>query len=271
MSKIAPRRECVLLLGDCQTREMGNVLQTVSAVFGETQIVFQSQLEESPESDTQPALVIVCQNWPDEFSSRTMSDLIRRFPLSRFLCCFSVWCEADGRTRDYWPLSIRVPARAAGFRIRQEWEIIQGQSPAFPLTAGRDELFRYETDDDSFLFDTNQAAPTIGVVSTDLVYRKMLQDLLVSRGGKVLSSSNLQQADLVLYDLDPWEVIESELEALNDLPDAIGLMGLAHPETVTAAKELGVEAIVSKVASAQELFQTIDRVLKLKETPEGVR
>jgi hypothetical protein len=90
----------------------------------------------------------------------------------------------------------------------------------------------------------------------------MLEALVQSRGALIASAARRTQADLWLYDLDPWDIVQSRLMLLGEHPVCIGMMGLAHPETITAARLLGVDAVVCKVAPEQELFQTISRTLQ---------
>lgn len=268
----ATQRERILILGNSQTPEMEPVCHSVHECFQNAQVVYASSLAALSEDTDCPALVIVCQNWPDEFPSGTLTELIKRFAVSRFLCCYGVWCESDGRTRHHWPLSIRVPARAAGVRIQQEKEIIQGNTPALPLTAGRDEICLHETESAVLRFESSQIPPRIRVISADRAYREMLAAQVTAWGGQVVPSAEPQKSDLWLFDLDPWETVQSQILFQTDLPPIVGMMGLAHPESVTAARSCGVEAVVCKLAPAWELFQAINRVRNLKVFPgEGHR
>ncbi len=269
MLQNASQAECVLILGNSRTEEMRDVLQSVHDVFQGAELIPVVSLRGLEALSVSPSLVLICQNWPDEFPGRTLTELIRRFPVSRFLCCYGVWCEADGRTRNQWPISIRVPARAADSRIRQEGKIIAGEAPAYPLTAGRDEIFQYQTDSESETSLEDLTGKWAGVISTDRPFREMLEEFVVSRGAKLASPTGLLKADFWLYDLDPWDVVQTRLFTQRQMPACIGLLGLAHPETVTAARLLGVDAVVSKLAPAQELFQAITDSLSLKASPQA--
>ncbi len=65
--------------------------------------------------------------------------MIGLYPLARLVCCYGPWCASDGRTRDIWPLAVRVPVDAAAERIRRELEVLSGRRQPLPLTASRDE------------------------------------------------------------------------------------------------------------------------------------
>lgn len=261
-----PKQSCVLVLGNSKTHEMGPVLEAVGEVCLGARLFYDSSVKTiSPEIES-PELIVICQNWPDEFSVSELNDLIKRFPISRLVCCYGVWCESDGRTRDVWPLSVRVPARCARVRIQQEWDIVQGNEKAFPLTAGRDEIFEFERSAKSCKLDLYGDSPLIRIESGDRSYQVMLEELVVSWGARVAVRSQRNKADLVIYDLDPWELIESVIQA-SPAP-MIGMMGLAHTETMTVARMMGFETIICKVAPERTLFQTVARILKIKECPQ---
>ncbi len=264
-----PGQKSVLIIGNSQTREMSPVLGAVSEICEETSVFHAPSPGMISTEVVFPELIIVCQNWPDEFSASDLNGLVSRFPVSRFVCCYGAWCEADGRTRTVWPLSIRVPARSVRVRIQQEWDIIQGIMKAFPLTAGRDEIFQFEASDKPLKLSFEGAAPLIGVRSGDRDYQAMLNEMMVSWGGQTTHESQQQEADLLILDLDPWELVVNQLSAQNFAPLMIGMMGLAHAETITAARLLGLETVVCKVAPEWELFQAVERILKIKAFPQG--
>ena len=91
-------------------------------------------------------LIVVCQHWPDEYASGDVRELLRAFPLARLVCCYGPWCASDGRTRDVWPLAVRVPAVDAERRIDLELEVLAGDRWPLPLTASRDEIFAFDPD-----------------------------------------------------------------------------------------------------------------------------
>lgn len=94
-----------------------------------------------------PDVVLICQHWSDEFTEQDVRRLLTAFPLARIACCYGPWCESDGRTRDVWPLSVRVPVRCAAGRIAREFEVLAGLRAPLPLTASRDEIFLFDADE----------------------------------------------------------------------------------------------------------------------------
>lgn len=262
---INSKQKTVLVLGNTQTTQMQPVIELVQQICEGATVRFCSECDEIPVDSLCPALILICQNWPDEYRPRVMNDLVSRFPLSRLICCYGPWCEADGRTRTIWPLSIRVPARAISSRLQLEWEIIQEKRPAFPLTSGRDEVFQAEASDGQFPVEGLPEAWCFQVESGDRAYRGMLVEKLVFWGG-LLTESRDETSDLLVADLDPWEVISQRLQTRDGSIPVVGVMGLAHPETVSIARSAGIENVVSKLAPEQELFQAISSALKLRES-----
>jgi hypothetical protein len=145
----SPAPTAVLVLGDLFSPEMQPVEQRLVALGqrGCDVRVFRGVAEALAKFGadlSQPDLVVVCQHWPDEFTGAEVRRLLGAFPLARFVCCYGTWCGSDGRTRDIWPLSTRVPAGVAARRIDLELEVIAGTRPPLPLTASRDEIFLFD-------------------------------------------------------------------------------------------------------------------------------
>jgi len=138
-----------LVLGDLFSPEMARVARRVEPLArdGCDVRVFQNVpevLAKSSADGWHPDLVIACQHWPDEYTANEVRQLLRGFPLARLICCYGPWCASDGRTRDVWPLSIRVSAACAPRRIDLELDVIAGTRRPLPLTASRDEIFLFD-------------------------------------------------------------------------------------------------------------------------------
>jgi hypothetical protein len=141
----------LLVIGDFLSATMEPVRICVEALIdGGNDARFAASvpgISERPEdSGWFPDLVVVCQHWPEEFTEQDVRRLLRMYPLARVTCCYGLWCESDGRNRDIWPLSVRVPVRSAADRIGRELEVIAGFRRPLPLTASRDEVFLFEAD-----------------------------------------------------------------------------------------------------------------------------
>lgn len=86
-------------------------------------------------------LLIVWQGWPDQFTHRDVLATMTQFPLSRVMVVFGPWCQSDGRTRNFWPVAVRVSREDCWRRVQQEIEVIRGLRPPLEPTASRSETF----------------------------------------------------------------------------------------------------------------------------------
>jgi hypothetical protein len=143
-----PARTAVLVIGDLFSPEMHSALRRVEELAqtgADLRICSDvSETLANCSAGWQPDLVIVCQRSPDEYTATGVRQLLRAFPLARLISCYGPWCASDGRTRDVWPLSIRVPAGMAARRIDLELEVLAGTRWPLPLTASRDEIFLFD-------------------------------------------------------------------------------------------------------------------------------
>jgi hypothetical protein len=139
----------VLILGDLFSPEMQTVERRIEGLARDgCDVRVQRSLADAVTKCSadawQPDLLIVCQHWPDEYSAAEVRKLLTVFALARLVSCYGRWCASDGRTRDVWPLSTRVPAEFASRRIDLELEVISGTRSPLPLTASRDEIFLFD-------------------------------------------------------------------------------------------------------------------------------
>jgi|SRR5580700_2881382 hypothetical protein len=152
MSDLPPRL-AVLVVGDLFAPEMEIVERRVEELArGACDVQIAANVAEAlakcASEAWHPDLAIICQLWPEEYTATEVRQLLGAFPLARLTCCYGPWCASDGRTRDVWPLSVRVPAAFAARRIALELEVLDATRWPLPLTASRDEIF---------LFDPEQA------------------------------------------------------------------------------------------------------------------
>ncbi|MFO1022265.1 MAG: hypothetical protein U0903_16465 [Planctomycetales bacterium] len=200
-----------------------------------------------------PDLMLVAQSWPDEYSPHTIDRLIRLAPLTRWICCYGAWCDADGRTRDLWPPGCRVPAWRFLPRLRQELRALSlGDISLLPLTGSREEIFAQDYASSPF-----QSALTVRVDSPDRTYADFLSHLCRSWG----MALNPSAPDLILFDLDPEcdPRAEACLRLRQEFPQAtiLGLRGFSHSDQETVWKSRGVSRVVSKLSPLSELANLI--------------
>ncbi|MCA9091486.1 MAG: hypothetical protein KDA90_22970 [Planctomycetaceae bacterium] len=126
------------------TRDMGDAVQAVVRHAAEVQCraTLADALREL--SQDAPDLVLVCQQWPEEYRTEEVEQLLESLPLARIVCSYGPWCGSDGRTRVIWPFALRVPAERAASRILAELDVIAGRRLPLPRTAGLEEVFTFD-------------------------------------------------------------------------------------------------------------------------------
>ncbi|MFQ5730522.1 MAG: hypothetical protein ACE5KM_01075 [Planctomycetaceae bacterium] len=269
----------VLISGLVTTAEMRRVVSDALSVFAEGDVRIVARLSTiSVDENWSPDVVIVCQNRPDEFAAADVHGLFARFPLARWVCCFGLWCESDGRNRDAWPVGVRVPARLAKTRFKRELDVLNGIRKALPLTAGREEAFEFDYAVGVQPSGRPASPPTsrnqkpglfekpgfsTAVVSPDRELRRSFADRLRRLGSAIGRAA--ETADVVLWDADPWD--DSAAARLCRLRDAnpaaviVALMGLETPGDDRAVTAAGGSAVLGKLADSQRLAATIRQCL----------
>lgn len=249
----------ILLLGRVASAEMRGVRDAVFAMFADADIRATPVMDEDEVSEWSPHLVVVCQSQPDEFITADVHVLLRRYPLARFVCAAGLWCESDGRNRDVWPIGVRIPARIAAQRLRNERSILDGQQSPLPLTAGREEAFE---------FDSTAAMPLRSgelnaiVLSPDVDLKQRFETDLRD-GGYVIADDSI---DLLLWDADPG--LPERLADLRRLrrqhPDAVivALANFAPPEDEQQLIRAGADVVCGKLTTGSELCRVIDTLSK---------
>ncbi len=245
-----PVQRIVLVVGDCNRAEMRPLAKRVEELVSESsRLAFCPDVRtifEKFSSNEFPDLIVVLQSWSDEYSSQEVNQLLAYAPLARLVVCYGAWCESDGRNRNIWPVSIRVPVWSAQFRIQHEWQSIQNPAiaPPHPLSASREEVFAV----DRPLLQNWLGTKSIAIDSPDSAYQQFLQETLFATGCTIVRDG----ATVLLFDADPWE--ESRIATLNarraDSPNAIliALVSSAMPNTVAELQELGFDQIIHKLA-----------------------
>jgi len=129
-----------LIIGE--TRGMEQAVHSV--LLHSEQVIYRRVMPPLHEITPSPELILICQQWPDEYTQQQAIAWFDAFPVARWVVGFSEWCNSDGRTRDVWPAAIRVPTNDVSKRIELENKVIRGECPPLPMTAGYDEIFAFE-------------------------------------------------------------------------------------------------------------------------------
>ncbi|RPI86915.1 MAG: hypothetical protein EHM42_05600, partial [Planctomycetaceae bacterium] len=182
-----------------------------------------------PPGSSPPDLIVACQSWPDEFSAADVHALIAWQPLAQLVCCFGPWCDSDGRTRDAWPLAVRVPANES-VRIledavrtspaaapsspdgRDRWPRSPLANRRLPLTASRNELFasRFPAAETHVAWARQTLlGQTVDVESPDRAWREMMSRFLRRCGANSNGRDNVRSLQrpqpALVWDADPAE------------------------------------------------------------------
>lgn len=206
------------------------------------------------QTQLQPDLIIAIQSHPDEYSRSEVDALGLLVPLARWVVCCGAWCESEGRTRQLWPLAVRVPLRSAMSRIRDEWRLLCGEDVSpLPLSGSREEAFA--ADHPSLEKASGQVAVLVN--SPDPEYARYLCELLAEAGHDVhrAEASSEWSPQVILFDLDPWgsvrRIVADELEERHPFSQFIGLMSMPEVESIDDYP------VIPKLGSQQQILDAI--------------
>ena len=249
----------ILITGNFIAGEMQQVIRDALDLFrdGDVRLMASlSDLSQEAGAAWSPGIVVVCQTCPDAFPAADVHDLLGRFPVARWVCCFGAWCESDGRNRNAWPIGVRVPARLARSRLEKERQVLEGRRSTLPLTAGRDEAFEFD-------YATTGESPTashcrglsVCVLSADRELCRAFLDRLCDFG--CLPADSPATADAILFDVDPWSdsvlARVRELRSANSDAGILALTGLETPQDHALLTAAGADAALAKIADGRQL------------------
>jgi DNA-binding NarL/FixJ family response regulator len=81
-----------------------------------------------------PALVVIAQSYPGQFSSESLDHLRRVAPLARLIGLLGSWCEGEVRTGHPWPATVRFYWHQWTAQCGRELEaLLLGQESAWSL------------------------------------------------------------------------------------------------------------------------------------------
>ena len=91
-------------------------------------------------AETIPAdIVLVLQEFSDQYSLPESHQLIGRMMFGRVFCCYGPWCQADGRSHDIWPVSTRIAVASAETIVSMELDAFSaGLPPQSPMSAAEE-------------------------------------------------------------------------------------------------------------------------------------
>jgi hypothetical protein len=262
----------VLIIGDATSAEMQPTLHALAARSSEITMRYAADVDaaaglEGTES-WHADLCVVCQHWPDEFAEADVARFLGLFPLARLMCAYGPWCASDGRSRDAWPLSARVPWHAAPARIEREFRVLCGELDPLPLTASRDEIYEFDQDHgrEGEMIPLPEGRSAVALRVRDVEFSRLVADVLRRAGFPVVAVAESDQvvnpdAAALVWDVDPWRADTiQELAAFrmrSPQVRVIALAGMLSADDVSALKAAGASEVVWKLAPAIELVESI--------------
>lgn len=232
-----------------------------------------------------PDLVVVLERWPDEFTRQEVEGLFGRWPLTRFVCIFGPWCDSAGRTRDLWPVAVRVPAVEARERLRRECAALAALTPPLPVTASRTETFAWWFLEPAALapagtvergHQTRGGAVNVRVISPDPDFARALADLCRAwphpAGLDSPVSDLTPPREVLLWDADAaaagdredpslWEGALEGLRVGSGQRGVIALVGFPRLAHLITLERPNVR-VVSKLAGVETLRRVIGELMR---------
>lgn len=263
------------VIGQPGMAEMNPLMQSLEAnPLLDSEILFDNirdYLTQSREREVYYDLVLVLQSRPREYSQEEIEKLVTSNPLTRFLCCYSSWCESDGRNyRDEWPVAVHVSIREALPRIEKLISNLEGNEDPVPLTSGREELFE-ALSPSRFHCPAIIEEHSVLVQSPDLEFKQMLSELLREISPHLQAEPNPSNPSLCLWDADPLN--ENQVERLKEFrasfPETllVPIMNFPQPEDLSILQnELRTTSIVPKMELCQILPRLLEEELRKQES-----
>jgi hypothetical protein len=192
---MANNKQTVWFIGEARDRELRFCLREIESLSRGRSIELFASLDDI-DSDVDPAVVVVLQDWPKQYREGQINRLIGRImPHGRLLCVYGSWCESDGRNNaDLWPHGVRVAARNAPERFARELNGSDKNEEPLPLTASRDERFEHNH---SKLPTESLRRTSAHVVASDKRLRASLEARLDACG--VAIHSDARTCDTVMW------------------------------------------------------------------------
>lgn len=215
-------------------------------------------------------LLLVSQDWPDQFSEDDVESLIDGFPLSRLVVVFGRWCDSDGRTRQVWPNACRVPIEAASPRILTELQTVLDNSPPVPRTADRGEVFGFDYGN---AVRPRSERPSILINTPDLALASWFRDAL--RGRYEVVGPDAFDAHLLVWDIDPFDMyvvrsIAAKRESQPALP-ILAVAGFIRSDEQRALRKAGVDEVMSKLMPSSNWDTFFEAAVSLRLQKGGAR
>jgi CheY-like chemotaxis protein len=259
----------ILLIGDTNRPEFRAA--TASLIeHGALSVADLSSALQTVRDGFNPALIVIAESWPGQFSNRELNELRRAAPLARIVGLLGPWLEGEARTGKPWPTMVRVYWHQASARLGRELEAIEdGNSSlwSFPVTASEDEKLLFSGD--AVQFDS---PPTtiIAICSRHRETAEALSDICASRGWATVWLRNLPadtplRVSAVLFDVGRGDSAElktiAKLKAITENAPIVALVGFPRCDDIDRLCSAGASAIVSKPFLTADLLWQVEQLL----------
>jgi hypothetical protein len=221
--------------------------------------------------DFEPAIVVLLQSRPGEFTDAELSALRGRWPIARFVAIAASWCEGEPRSGVAIGGVYRIPWHAALFRLRAELSPILNsmQAPGvglfgLPATATSDERLIANSQ------PVANAPAVIAVAATRANIAEPIIDALGEAGHSTvywpLSVGTLVRGiDAVIWDTFGCEgrldVVRKSLPSDSRTRPLIALADFPRPQDMETLHALGVDRVLGKPLLVADLLACLDELL----------
>jgi CheY-like chemotaxis protein len=270
----------ILIIGDTSSDEFRAAVRSLRDHGAETAIDPSSSLDKIHDGFA-PALIVVVQRWPGEFSHRELNELKHAAPLARIIGLNGSWLEGELRSGKPWPTMLRSYWHQAKARLGRELSLLaDGEFGAWrqPATCSEDDRIHSDCPGELRDFDSSATvydptAPLIAIYTGNRDTATSLADLCAQQRWNTLwlrelPSATPLHATAVLFDVrsSPAADLPTLRAIKTAMPETpiIALTGFPRIDDVRTLESAGVSAIVSKPFQAADLVWQLEHALSLQ-------
>jgi CheY-like chemotaxis protein len=230
------------------------------------------------DNDFAPALIVVAQRWPGEFSQSELNELKHAAPLARIIGLNGSWLEGEPRSGKPWPTMLRSYWHQADARLGRELELLaDGEFGGWrqPATCSDDDRIHINCAGELSFLDSSATiydpiAPLIAIYTGNRDTATSLADLCAQQRWNTLWLRELPSATplhavAVLFDVrsNPAADLPSLRAVKSAMPETpiLALAGFPRIDDVRALESAGVAALISKPFLAADLVWQIEQAL----------
>jgi CheY-like chemotaxis protein len=270
----------ILIIGNASSDEFHSAFQSLEDHAAEIAADLVSALRILRDGFA-PALVVVAQRWPGEFSHRELNELKHAAPLARIIGVNGSWLEGEPRTGTPWPTMLRSYWHQGDARLSRELALLSEREFGAwrqPATCSDGDRIHFDCPGELCDFDSiatiyDPTAPLIAIYTGNRDTATSLADLCKQQRWNTLwlrelPSATPLHAATVLFDVrsNPAADLRTLSAIKSVMPETpiIALAGFPRIDDVRSLESAGVAAIVSKPFLAADLVWQIEQALALQ-------